>query len=496
VPPLTHRLALALSLFGLLGAACGGTTRAAPEAAADGGAGTDAGSSPPPAGEKSGSRVTVRVWSGDDGATETRYAWDESRGVECSPQLAADGTERCLPVSSPGLDLLFSDASCTHALIPSSDASCTPPPRFVVDTPAASCPPAAVHVYEPGAKADAPPRLYARLFGFCLPQQPSSGQELFEGVESKPEDWVALTRETVAVTSELGVSFWTGEDGSRLKDGLVLLPDDVPCELSSYTQDAASGPLLRCLPTARAVEGRSSYMGDTCSSYLTSSPSCQPARLIERVGEATQCGSPVQLFEIGAELDGSAVHQLSGGACTPVPPAFVGQDHYYATGEPLADDRYPRVELLHDGSGRLAQEYLVSDGKKIAAKGIFDTKRKTSCTSVALPDGTTGCVSSGELASFNGDYADPDCTQPVASVACPKEGLTPRAVVVDQPPTRTCVSAVSALRTLGKPYTGPVYARTGASCQEGQRNDVDTYYEVGGPVAPSSLFAALHAATL
>jgi hypothetical protein len=108
-------LLASLSALGVV--ACGDDSGGAHDAAPpDGGsidAGTDAGQ--PAVGPVSGTRLKAGFLRGSDGSSLFTGMQDSALGdVRCAPQVADDGTTRCLP-SDTAVATRFADAACVVA---------------------------------------------------------------------------------------------------------------------------------------------------------------------------------------------------------------------------------------------------------------------------------------------------------------------------------------------------------------------------------------------
>jgi hypothetical protein len=412
--------------------------------------------------------------------------------------LAADGVERCLPATPVNRDLLFTDATCQIPVIPFLDGGCTPTTKYALAG-GALCPKGGVKVYAPGSPIAAPRETYVSIFGACIKQNSSasSNQKFLEAIPSPLEGWAAFDRELVPVTDRLGVAFWVGADGSRVEDGLRLLPDDLPCEPSADVPGRLSDAQpMWCIPSGRASEGQSPFLDEACDRHLTSALSCEPAQIIQRTGVPSACGVPLEFFEIAGVLPDGAPHLLQGATCAPAGPVLAGGQAYYRVGPPLRPESYPSLELTPQGTGRFRQLFLTSGGRNIAARGIYDGTYDSACAGTVFPDGSARCAPGGAVASWNGDYSDPTCTRPIAAATCQPLHTTPTVTIVGGATTTACAPAAATPRAVGRPYSGPLYAKQGAGCDQGVPNPDQQYYETGDPLDPGSLFALLQESSL
>lgn len=137
------------ALFLLAAAACTTSSTDVPIDASDNGQGSAA-CDPV---TRSGTRLQVQYMKSDDGMRVPLATFrDVSRDENCSPQIAADGTRRCLPAFITA-NSFFADAFCT---IPAASVEdCAAPPAYVaVATPFEAC--VAAHpgprIYEVGTQ--------------------------------------------------------------------------------------------------------------------------------------------------------------------------------------------------------------------------------------------------------------------------------------------------------------------------------------------------------
>jgi hypothetical protein len=427
-------------------------------------AGSDGGVVPPLPAEferpSSGTRLTVI----EPYSPDRPILWDQEKNTRCRPQLATDGTMRCLPDS--GYAVMFADSRCTHGVIIDTEDACGGSLKYYVDGDGGgTCGSGMTTVYTAGARLDRPQELYPHNANPCslldLTVQQESPGPYYEAVPSDPAEWVAFTEEVVPVTDALAVTVWIGADGSRLPHGLKLLPSKTSCDAYPRPQEPAA-PRTWCIPMARARPG-DGFPTDQCSGERLAG-ACGPTDVIE----LSPSGQNLDLLETGEVV--STVYFANpneGGKCMTFPPAWTSAPNttvFYRNGPPLPLERYPTLTVSRQGSGRVQVEYLTSGGKNLFVESYFDTKYGQRCTPTELSSGGTWCVPA-EIGFTQdlvyGPYADPGCTRPLAS-ADPGQGTQPFALVY--PSGHSCTSwALPTLHSVLE-YRGPTFEKSAGSC--------------------------------
>lgn len=121
---------------------------------------------------------------------------DTQMGVECAPQLAADGAWRCLPRPRLGTLVFFEDEQCTQPLgaFDSARESCEPglsPSNVAVHVPPGdACAGARVYTLDEAVPARATWQL---TIGGCLPSQVPAAFEVHRAREVPPSRFVEMT---------------------------------------------------------------------------------------------------------------------------------------------------------------------------------------------------------------------------------------------------------------------------------------------------------------
>jgi hypothetical protein len=458
-------------------------------------AGSDSGVVPPLPAEferpSSGTRLTVV----EPYTPDNPILWDQEKHTRCRPQLASDGTRRCLPDS--GYSVMFADSRCTRGVIIDEQDPCGGSLKYYVDGDGAGqCGTGKTTVYSAGSRIDRPQELYPHNAFPCslldrTVQQESAGP-YYEAVPSDPTEWVAFTEEVVPVTDALAVTVWIGADGSRLPHGLKLLPSKKACDAYPRPQEPPP-PRTWCIPTERARPG-DGFPTDQCNGERLAG-ACGPTDVIE----LTPVGQIMDLFETGDVV--STVYFANpneGGKCMTFPPAWTSAPNpsvYYLSGSPLALDRYPTLTLARQGSGRVQVEYLTSGGKNLFVESYFDTKYGERCRPAELSTGGTWCVPAAlefTMEAVFSLYADPGCTRPLAAILEPPGQSSPYLFALVFPSGHSCTSwALPTLHSL-KEYRGPTFQRSGGRCQPTEGAPFDSpYLEPGTPLDPSEVLAAV-----
>lgn len=128
------------------------------------GSGSGSGSNPPAVtdGTRIKARTSTTTTTSSDGASYSLSGfsgwYDSMRGEPCSPSIAADGVERCLPSMAGVYGSYFADSNCTIAGALVAASSCTPAPKYVaIPQPTGTCgsAPLGPHVFLSGAAVQA-----------------------------------------------------------------------------------------------------------------------------------------------------------------------------------------------------------------------------------------------------------------------------------------------------------------------------------------------------
>jgi hypothetical protein len=452
-------------------------------------AGSDGGTKPPLSIDferpVSGTRLTVI--EPYDPARPT--LWDQEKNVQCRPQLATDGTMRCLPDAAGGV--IFSDSLCKHPVVTPGPSACGDSLAYYVDIASAGqCATGKTTVYTAGAPIDTPESVYPHNDVVCslLDKTINVSGPFYEAVPFDPTGWVLFTDEVVPVTDELGVRVWIGADDSQLPHGLELLASKTPCDAyPSSPQDLPPSPTW-CIPTLRARPG-DGFPTDQCDGDQLAG-ACAPTDVIDAKGD---------LFETGAQVSPIFFQNPNeGGKCMTLPPLFTSAPNpsvFYRTGPLFQRDQYPTLALSRQGSGRVQAEYWTSGGKNLFVVSYVDTKYNGErCTPTQLASGGTWCVV-GAVSFAPGllynRYADPECTRPVAIAAGRPIGYTGEPLALVYPSGHTCTSwGLPTVHSLAQ-YLGPTFEFSSPGvCQPSQASyPGEQLLEPGPQIDPSVAYA-------
>jgi hypothetical protein len=453
-------------------------TDSGPYASAESGSTPDAFSTTRGVESKSGTRIAVLGLRHAD--VETSFFdgpkfYDKERRMPCALALAADGTMRCLPDRAL---VAFTDPSCTEPIGIDYTIPCTSgePVTFAVDSweGANLCPTKGLTAYALGGAIAPPTQLYGQSIFGCLPRGPGDpGGNYREARRTSFDDWVLFTREATSVTDRLGVFSWDGTDGSRVVEGLALLPERILC-----TGATQGGSVARCVPSKRLRGQGGRLFGDNaCGDELVTW--CYPAPdLIEgdslpepprAPGDPCASSStpfdPVgQLYRVRDEVPRSEIRsKTADGGCGAAPgDSLLGSFHYFRSGAPVRFEDYPIVRREFSGSGRLRRALLVtSDGTPLYALPsiLYDTAAGSTCTLYeSRPGEPSYCVPDRARWSTFGDFfGDAGCTHILwEDTGCGSTRPIEVTSEVAGCPTKS-------FRGL-TPYKGPVFKR-GLTCE-------------------------------
>jgi len=454
---------------------------------------------------RSGSQIAVlgvRSEDAEAGATDPVLS-DKKHDVVCSIEVTADGKARCLPANS---NVFFRDATCTQPIAKDFLDNCDPDAPFSpygVESwsGATVCDRARLSVYTIGAVVPAPPVVYKQtVFGCAEDTVPFAGSYR-EATPAPLDEWVKFDRRTVKVTDRLGVSTWSGSDGSLMVLSLAVLPQDVAC--GAATQGASSA---RCVPSDRLEwpnSGGTHFADVDCQSALAAR--CEPNPVLMEGFDTPNTRAPGvcaprsfpevgPLFQVGNLVDHSEIHIPLGDLCITAPSeALIGAFSYYSAGAPVRFEDYPIVGEILSGTGRLQQVvYVAEDGTKLfSLAGVFyDTVSKVYCYPQDLL-GRTVCVPRNAVTSTGGFWADSQCSR---RLAFPGECGTAVAASVVEERTRPDGNVVTCSSSLHRitPYSGPVFEKFELQpCGPIDLQFPATTYEVGERVEPDALFPPL-----
>jgi hypothetical protein len=439
----------------------------------------------------SGSRLTIVEPFYLGGPT----LWDEQKNVACSPALASDGTERCIPTSIASVD--FSDSSCMHAVIASARNSCGRTYDYYVDNGGGGqCPLGKTTVYTMGARIDTPAEVFPHNSYPCAlldrGTSPPPGTAYYDAVPSDPSDWTLLTVEIVPATDALSVVVWKGADGSRLPYGFRLRRTDTPCDRYPNTADTTLA--VHCIPSVHARPG-DGFPNDQCSGQPLFG-SCGPTEVAEMPGP------DFSLFKTDKKI--SPVYfknPLNAAECVTLPAAWTSAPNpsvFYTVGASLDQASYPRLDVKRQGSERIQIDYITSAGKNLFAESYYDTKYDLRCNPIQLSDGGRWCVP-GALEftpDYPGYFSDPQCTHAVdinmPQALLPGEAPEPVLFGLVYSPGHSCdAHSKPTLYSLEK-YSGPLFQYQPDGCPPAETPSPGAVlYVAKDPIDPSGAVGEL-----
>lgn len=477
---------------------------------------------------RSGSRIHVRVAVSDGELLQVDGLYDTLYNVYCHIDVADDGVSRCLPDRTvSNASVVYADADCTEPLIRVESGApppCagTPPPIYelLADTVTNPCATSPFHVVVSGARIDPPPQLYsnANRDGTCQPTSAVTST-VYATSPSPASNWVAFQSTVKPVTSRLGVIQWSGSDGSLMPGDTVLLSNDEPCDPDGgYYQPPNPDTVSHCLP--RSVEDitNSTYFSDAaCTAAIAVIRGCEtPELFAESTPGPDSCSQGQVSYFARGDAVTSTVYMsppLTSASCTAAGSEIAGETAY-AKGAPVDPAMYPPMQMVLVGSGRVRHYEWQSEGMSISNPGtLVDAATGAPATPTAFVDGVTrGVFSTTTTDKF---FSDANCKtwmldEATSQDLCGATGL-PRWVSFAAIPTAAMPSCegifmqTSVRPVLGK-HTGKVYtldldinAEMNGACSEyvpSKSTVTYDFYDLGNPIAASSLFAEIETVDL
>jgi hypothetical protein len=242
---------------------------------------------------------------------------------------------------------------------------------------------------------------------------------------------------------------------------------DLPC-----SPILAGDGSRRCLPRAASI----AYADATCSTRVGRWSNLEDPPRWAFEDEADTCELRRHLYRLGDELALQMYYSRSGETCSG-PFALPSTSRLFAVGLEEPPDTFALLADTMRGTGRLrAAGWQSADGASYLTE-LFDSMLGTSCVPSEGMDGMR-CLPSGTQPSAS-LFADAACTTQLAPVAGPC-AASPY-VVVGEP----CEPA--RIHERGAAWTGPVFERSGETCQP---SSGQTDLTVVGPELPVTTFVS------
>lgn len=420
------QLRLPVVLLVALAAACGGRVDGAP---------------PPDrlvpgAVAKSGSRLRLRVLEASDGSRVPIGFHDAELGVDCSPRADRDGVVRCLPVavSTDG----FADAACSvRAFTPASSAC---PVRRYVARQTTRCPaPSDLAYFEVGARIE---EHFALVDGVCTATPPGAPSYAV-GTVDVTDRFVVFREERRPLGARLDAMILVSSDGAEWLSGRLY---DRVLDMQCAPGNASDGS-RRCLPMEPSPEGMPVMIGAivfadaSCSKPLVARVSeCEEPTL----GHAHVACVGTRVFRALRPYTGATFATIDG-ACT----AMIHPGSLYEA-EELPPSKLAPAHVEHSASGLTVD---VFDGRAFVGgrPPLHDPATHESCSVLKDPEGRLRCAPHAAI-----DFADADCTIPVAAVGRTYCGPPPkRAYLPGGDDVCTPLPGVAAAYAVGDEITTP-----------------------------------------
>jgi hypothetical protein len=449
----------------------------------------------------SGSRLTARFLTGEDGSRIFDGWFDTERGEFCRVARGQNGRYYCFPSSNP---VVYGDARCQQAMGQHLECAF----RYTgISRGDRRCGNETLSLWEEGAPIS-PPARYRFANDFCAGPDTSDGGRFVSLAARVPDSALA------AGDPRLGPA------ALRLRPRLVRFEDgaEAPIELwdssgnrSCVRVETVQG--TRCLPENAVYVGLAGpyYAEETCSERVAHAyaPAClRPA--VALVAETVNgCMRVREAYLPGQRLDPRMVY--SGGDCQT---GAIIPGHFYQLGTRLDLTSFPELRLHETGKGRIRlRTYSAADDISIAPLGqnLFDSKLGIECKIAVASDGVLRCLPLTGPALIEGEaaaaaFADAGCRHPLARYnattscaggsiaavgmvarASQKKCLEPEATGPgsrdDRQPGRWDIFRV------GPRHEGEVYFRVGGVCQAGPPASGDEFYEMAETVAPDTFVA-------
>lgn len=465
----------------LVSAGCGGGSHSAPPDAppSDSGDPTDTSVFDIEQGIHSGTRLKLQ-YNDFSGVRTLNGVFDHDRNETCTPHLADDGKEYCIPVLHG--TVVYADAGCTQPLGRNTDAPCGISSYYRL-TNSASCDGALHKVFSRGTAAP-PAQYYRGSPESCAgPFDARPGELATLGAEVPFSAFVQLTRVTTDHHNQLEAQYYETADGARIEPTLFDSQRHVVCDLGAGDDPAKAV----CNPVERAISFNSFASADCTGPVAPSAASCPGPAYIEVFDVTCPLFLVSRVHAAGALIHPDTVYASAGsGVCGPT--GLLSGFDYYPAGPDLTPSLPQLTRAVDAVPGARLQPIRSSDGRARVLLGtMYDTTLNTDCVPTRLDDGTTRCL---PISSFPPaiDFTDSDCKTPIAVVNVPPTcGVIPMTpfAIFERDPEDSCADPHE-VRRLGEVYTGPLFSNETTICTP--VTGVTTYKL--GPAIPFDQFPA------
>ena len=411
----------------------------------------------------SGARLALQKYRYDDG-TEQAVAgelYDTELHVRCTPQLAADGALRCVPVAD---DAAYLDPACTARV--GLGRTIARPTHFVVheDRPEGSV----ARVFRAGAAIAPITQYYLASAAGCagptpVPPELTSFFEVGDEVESGA---LVAFHDGELGAGRLGLVVRQTDDGARVAIGMRDHELGVACAPRLQADGSAA-----CEPlAAQPVTG---FSDPACRELAVAVDAGAPPALVKAV-EPSGCAS---YHALGLELS-TPLYRRDGDACTAVATPAGGRVFSVDAALALAAlGRAPEDAPRR----RLRRIVLTRDDLRFADDRLFDSAAGADCEHRTLRS-VIRCVPVN-VATATTLYAD-DCATQLRVAEVPHQTCEPLAYATSNRPFQ--------IRALGAPVAAALFQLDGSGCHPYAPAPGNELRELGPPLDPATFVGAIY----
>jgi hypothetical protein len=478
--PMVARVVALIGLFGVMGIACGGSSRHVDGGGQDASTATDGGASDGAVGYSSGTRIKAQVLVTDDGF-ETFVGWfDTKYGVACVFETADDDAERCLP-DVPTEPPTFIDAQCTIPALYIAPDMCHPVPSMVGATSDSGCR-RKISMFTVGSTIAGATIYYQKPIGGTCTQHMVAGGQLHALGPIAAGNFVSANEGPGDSSGRIAPWTLHAADGAQALGGFFDKTENLQC--ASQTSEDRS---LRCLPVPGALILQTPYYADAACTHQAafgSTTLCGSSSPFVLEYPPDGCDQGWKVFGRGAAISSSVAYAQLGGVCSKLPSLMSG-DQLFDIGEPMPPSSFALLQSVELGSARLhAVALAADDGVSWTTGAIVDSMLSTPCHFGIAADGQERCLPEGLSFPF---YADPECSDPLG-VNEPVNGcLTPARYALTLDATGCMLKRH--VFTLGATVAASqVYLKAGSTtCLPAMLSMGSVVYRLGAEIAPGML---------